>query len=446
MSFHHEYSASGSKRYLNCAGVVKAVKDAKEQQLIPLVQTSGDPAKLGTTVHALCEECLLTGKDPADFFQTFYTCESDGEKLTYFVDEDFLFGADIYVKYCRGQEADLWDAKTLVEEKSDLIKLTKADCGGSTDYAILELEGLLHVIDYKNGFGLVEAIGNTQLRIYALGIYYKYYKKYKFRSIKITIVQPHASHRDGFIRSEELSVEELLAWGKTVLVPGIKATKVKKPKLVAGDHCMYCEVEGLCKTNESHSALVCQEDFKDITLPERGLVDPNTLTLEEQVLVSKSRKKIEAWLKAVDQNLENAAFAGHKVPGKKVVKAMGNRKFPNEKLVIADLKRKKVSVDDIMTLPKLKSPAQLEKVLTSILNWDKEKISKLIKKYAIKPDKGYHLVDETDKREAIENPGAEDFIDVPAIEDKPKRKAKTKVKSLKKKSVKKPTKTTKTKK
>ena len=117
---------------------------------------------------------------------------------------------------------------------------------------------------------------------------------------------------------------------------------------------------------------------------------------------------------------------------------MGNRKFTNEKAVIKDLVNKKIKKEAIMSLPQLKSPAQLETVLKMVLKWEKKAISAFIDNRVDRPNRGYHLVDETDRREAIENPGVEDFADIPTLES-PKKVSKKALSSKKLKN-RKPTK------
>ena len=104
--------------------------------------------------------------------------------------------------------------KTYAERTYDLQPIYDADIGGTADITQVKRRGFLHIGDYKNGFIRVDVEGNTQTRIYALGAYYEFNSKYKFKKILISIGQPNSWHPSGAIRTEILEIDELKEWKK----------------------------------------------------------------------------------------------------------------------------------------------------------------------------------------------------------------------------------------
>ena len=110
------------------------------------------------------------------------------------------------------------------------------------------------------------------------------------------------------------------------------------------------------------------------------------------------RPLFDTWIEGIENRAVALLEIGTKIPGWKLVQRTGNRRWKEEATegVIADLLRKEggVKVGDMFTSPKLKSPAQIEKLL------EKNKRG-LIDPLVERPLGAHTLVRDDDKRAGI---------------------------------------------
>jgi len=433
MTKHHKYGGSTSGRWLNCPGSTQLIEKLKAEGKIPKVGPSNIYSETGTVAHALGEICLDLGFDVNDFYGKTIP-QFIGKKQTKkylnqkelsfinieneIINEEYVEAVTVYINYCR--EHVFEDSIFFIEGKFELIKYVKADCGGSADFAIIQITAKkLHIIDYKNGKGLVEVDGNTQFYLYALGAYRKYKDKYDIEEVEITVVQPRAPHQDGPIRSEHFTVKDLITWGRKVLKPGIKLCESKNPPIIAGDvQCHWCEASGHCKENANHSLSIAQSDFDTVADTTAKLPAPQTLTIDEVQIILNNKSKIENWLKSVYNHAQNALESGESIKGYKLVERLSNRKYgKKERKLIRALIRKNIL--DIFEQPKLRSPAQLEKHLGIVTDWAKAEIIKFVNKFTERTINGVSMASTNDGREEIAPSIETDFADVA---EKPKKR------------------------
>ena len=104
------------------------------------------------------------------------------------------------------------DAEILIEARLDFSRWVPEGFG--TGDMVIVSDGVLEVIDLKFGKGVpVSAVGNTQMRLYALGAYDTFELLYGMHTVRMTIVQPRLDS----VSTEELPIEELLAWGDEII-------------------------------------------------------------------------------------------------------------------------------------------------------------------------------------------------------------------------------------
>ena len=123
--------------------------------------------------------------------------------------------AQVYIDSCAPQaDAEARPGtEILIEQRFSLAKINPPfDAGGTGDAVILDrVNKTIEIVDLKGGRGVVvEAVGNKQLRTYALGAVLA--NPGDWRTVRVTIVQPRAPHPDGRIRSEEPDVIDLFDW------------------------------------------------------------------------------------------------------------------------------------------------------------------------------------------------------------------------------------------
>ena len=111
------------------------------------------------------------------------------------------------------------DPLVLVEQRLDYSRYVGIEGSFGTGDCVIVSDGLLHIIDYKHGLGvLVSAEKNSQLSCYALGALDLFDGIYDIAQVSLTIYQPRREN----VSTYTMSREELLAWAKTVLAPAAK--------------------------------------------------------------------------------------------------------------------------------------------------------------------------------------------------------------------------------
>lgn len=138
---HALASPSDYRRWLKCSGSLNLQQKLIEKGLIPEWDESSPAAAEGTRLHDLAER-VLTGE--------ILICPDEVKE---------------YVDYCRSITPE--GAEVFVEEKVPLFYSPEET--GTVDYAIRHGEEL-HIVDLKTGRIKVDAEGNLQGLIYAMGL------------------------------------------------------------------------------------------------------------------------------------------------------------------------------------------------------------------------------------------------------------------------------------
>lgn len=388
---HKRFSPSASSRWLNCIGSVALIESLPSSD-----QDSGDNihSRRGTCAHAVGELVLEAEAKPNVEIE----CEDyEGMEIEgVVVDEDIVAGAEFHVDYCRGlimtadeymiEESD--DLLSFVTECQDLYGLflivNGEDVGGTSDFAAIEMEGTLEIVDYKNGRGLVEHVENTQMMIYGLGKLVRYDPDFNFDNVRLTVIQPNAYHDEGETRSWDITPEDLLKWATDTLLPaielGLEVVEMHKAGEDISEYlvptnkgCMWCPAKATCTKRHNIMIEHTGADF-DVDFDENGntidvmhFQDPLTLSQEQEETVLRHADDIIAFVNAVKANAHIQAENGKQYSSYKIVARRSNRKLVGEPAdVKKDLKKMGLHAGDYMTDPVLKSPAQLEKSMKSV--------------------------------------------------------------------------------
>lgn len=342
------------------------------------------------------------------------------------VDEEMAEAVDDYVRTCR---EFIGEGGTLLPEQQVPIGHLTGEPGaeGTSDCIGVTADGKrLIVIDLKYGKGVaVNAVGNGQGRIYALGALHKFGMIYdEVEEVEIVIIQPRLDS----VSSEILTVAELQAFGNEVEVAsGLARLEDEVWAEEPGDatrltlnpgekQCRFCAAKGICpalRSDVSNSLAVVAsgpEDFADLSLPKQAAavaIGPD-VDVERLAEFMRAVPLIEEAIKGVRAEVERRLFDGQDVPGFYLgVGKAGNRQWSDEAAARkAIVKRGRLTKDQAFE-QKLISPAKAEKLL------GKDTIKLLANEGIIVQKEGSPSVCKVgDKNTPYALPSADDFADL----------------------------------
>jgi hypothetical protein len=258
---------------------------------------------------------------------------------------------------------------------------------------------------------IVEPAENFQAMIYALGgakELFRYWVSDTVESmpkdesdlideVEITIIQPRALHGKGPVRKWRIGYAELLEWQDTVLVPGIKATKIKDAPLCVGSHCKFCPAIAVCPAQVTHAIDVAKTEFS----AEPSLPSPASLKTFEICKVLQASEIISTWANEVKAYAQTLAERGEKIPGFKLVAGRSVRKWVDEDSASTALES--VLGEEAYQRKLIGIPAAEKLMKKKGLVLDQDLITKA--------DAGMNLVPESDSRKEIQTTPAIDFIE-----------------------------------
>ena len=376
---HSKLGASSAARWMKCPGSLRLIALAPEQE-------SSKYAIEGTNAHSIAENCLREKIEPAELVGAMF----EGGYGEFKVTQNMADAVKVYYDFVLEQVKAHKKPALLIETKFDLGWLHQGMFGTNDACILLPEERRIIVLDYKHGFGVVEARKNAQLMYYAIGAAIQKVDgklSCEYDTIDLVIVQPRASHPDGPIREYSLDISELKAFARD-LRAAAKETEDPNAKLRIGSHCKYCPALATCPAQHDHAMEIVGNDFTDVSTVE--LPVPEALSREKLVEILNGQSLFENWLKAINAHALNQLLKGEEVKGFKVVKGKSLRRWKDEPDVINTLGE---YGEDLYAPRQLKSPVQIEKLGA--------KAKKAVKKLAYKPEGANTLVPVSDRREAV---------------------------------------------
>lgn len=377
---HSRYPASASHRWINCPGSIRLSDQVPQEG-------SSSYAEEGTLAHAIAEQKLRIAIDKtvkaSELKKLTKDPMYDGE-----MDEATTFYAGLVMEHYNagGDYAEL-----MIEQRVDFSQWVPEGFG--TSDAIIISDDMIEVIDLKYGKGVrVDAEGNSQMRLYALGAYALFSDLYDFDKVRMTIVQPRLDH----VSTEELTVERLLEWAKVYVVPAAELAAKDDAPTSAGDWCRWCPARAICRTRSEANLELARYEFK------RGdLLDP-----DEIAEILGKVDELTKWASDIQGYALQQAMDGAHYDGWKVVEGRSNRKYKDE-LLVAEALHKEGYKDAVLYTRKLLGITDMEKLV------GKKKLAEICQDLIEKPAGKPTLVPESDKREPINSAAqaAADFSD-----------------------------------
>ena len=242
MAEHAVLSTSGSHRWLNCTPSARLELEFEN--------TGSEAAREGTAAHALCEHKLkralhMRSRRPASDYDS-----DEMEECT-----------DAYVDFVMEQyetaKQVCEDPVILIEQRLD-FSCYVPDGFGTGDCLIIS-DDRLHIIDFKYGMGvLVEAEGNPQMKLYALGALAVYDALYDIREVSMTIFQPRREN----VSTWTIPVEDLKDWAENELKPRAKMAYDGEGEYLPGEWCTFCRAAVRCRARAEEKLKLAQTEFR----------------------------------------------------------------------------------------------------------------------------------------------------------------------------------------
>jgi hypothetical protein len=374
MAQHAKLSASGSSRWLNCPGSIKA-----EEPYLSPDAASNVYAQEGTLAHAIADYCLKEEID-ANFCESLtlksLKIESEGYEPSHIVEREMTNYVQEYLDYVLSHETGTSTLYT--EERVDFSNVVPEGFG-TLDAAVLNYDDrMLHIFDLKYGKGVqVDAFENTQGQMYALGMYNELMFLDAFDSVRIHIVQPRLSNFSYW----DISIKDLVKFGKWVAERAELALSDNAPRVPGEKQCQWCAAKDNCKALYDFTSDIISADFDDL-----DNIDPNIMTHEHKKRLLDCQSLIESFLSANKDSVYNDLLEGKKFKGYKIVEGRANRKWIDE---AEDILFKKLGVQ------------AHKKTLIGLGVAEKLLSKKQVDELTIKPTGAPTLVPESDKRKAM---------------------------------------------
>lgn len=380
---HSSLGPSSAARWLSCPASVLL------SERCPKDDTGSVYAAEGTAAHALAEieaRYELIDRNKESYLQNIK--QWDSTYADEYSREDMTRHVHKYIDQIRAALDSEDGSILLLEQHMD----TGVPGVWGTGDAVVISPRSIYVIDLKYGQGTpVNAIGNPQLRLYALGALNTFGDLLgTVETATATVVQP----RLGSISSETLSVDELLTWRDTEVSPVVKEIDSGSMRFGPGESaCRWCPVAGECRARRD---FLVARDFSG---------DPDLLDDSEVGEELKRLSQIRHWC----DSLESVAFdriysQGRNIPGFKVVAGRGRRVISDPPAAIQCLIDHGFPAEKVAEF-KIRPLGQLEKLI------GRSEMPEILGQYIEKKDGKPSLVSDSDPRPPLDptNSAISDF-------------------------------------
>mgnify|MGYP000187376132 CR=1 FL=1 len=431
MSTHAQLSPSKRHRWALCPGSIR--EEAKYPD-----ERSGAAAIDGTHSHTLLEHCIKAGlADPTSMVGVKMK-DDDGE---FVIDADRAARVKSAIEYVKSRVAEFNGmAEVIPETRVDPQWFThRDDLSGTVDIQIIG-GGVLEIVDYKDGMGVVSAENNPQLEQYAMGklaecrLGWNVPEQYPWREVRMTIIQPKLALKGmNPITTWTVPVKYLLD-RLSVLSAQARATDDPNAPLVPGEsQCKFCRAKGSCAALAGNVMKEVGIMFQPVVTQTLDVAqqsaDKDPATMDDQQIrqIMEAAPLMRQLLEAVEKEALRRLEAGTPIPGLKLVHGRGSRAWALPEEEMAEKLVKMGIPKTAIYETKLVTPAKAEK-----LTWEKRdgtkvsltdrQLKRLDQEYVAKLAGKLTVVPESDSRPAVITNAAPMFSAVeaaPAAESLP---------------------------
>lgn len=372
---HAKLSASGSSKWLNCAGSIEA------ESKVP--NKSSKYSEEGSLAHELADICLKNKVDASNYigFDIIYERDEKGMIKSGIITEEMAKFVQEYIDYVLSYETK--NSQLYSEYKIDFSNVVPEGFG-TMDAVIFDYDtNICHVFDFKYGQGVVvDAVENTQGQLYALGLYNEFKCLDVIKSFKIHIIQPRIFNYSSW----DISLNDLIEFGKYASKKANEALAPNAPRTPGFKQCQWCNARHNCFELKKFSEETMLENFENLNNKKVTLKNPNELNDQQLKIILDNKKLIEHFLKSVEDYVYDRVLKGESFEGYKIVEGRSNRKW------LDDAER---------FLQERLGEDAYEKKLIGITAASKRLKKDEIEKLTYKPQGNFELVPFIDKRKEV---------------------------------------------
>ena len=367
---HSPLGASGSYRWMACPASIRFSEG--------LTDPESEHAALGTAAHEVGERCLNGNWD---------AWEMIGEEVYgHTVDRDMAISVQTYLDGVRQRHTDRDQSNFFVERQFHCPSIHGLFYGTSDAIYVDQKNREVSVWDYKHGAGLiVDPLNNPQMMYYACGVLEELSLWDSIDTVNLLICQPRGFHAMGPIRDWSISVDALLDWLESELLPAMDTAGGDATTVVSGEHCRFCPA----RYTSCPALKQDMERMKELMAKIEGFEGGVEALTNEEVGEFLGLFDLAKTLK---KSAEDTAFirlqSGHSVPGRKLAPARVFRKWKDG----AEEAAVEKFGDRALTTPAFRSPADVEKLAEG---------RDFTRRWAFKPDAGLTVVAGSDSRPAV---------------------------------------------
>ena len=401
MSTHANLSPSKRHRWGLCPGSIR--EEAKYPD-----DRSGPAAIDGTHTHTMLEFCLSGPWEPEELVgQTMQ--DNDGKFL---IDAERAERVRIAVDYVKQRVAEQPGCKVIAEQRVNPNRLiARNDMSGTVDIQIHGTD-VLEIVDYKDGMGAVQAEGNAQLELYAVGALADVGEPYPWKRVRMTIIQPKMALRgQPAITSHEVDISEILAIVDRLVIEGAAVDAPDAPLVPGESQCKFCKAKGSCAALASNVmkeiGIMFQPTVMSLDVAQQSAdKDPSTMDDGQILSIMEAAPLMRQLLEGVEKEALRRLQSGQAITGLKLVNGRGSRAWALQDDEIAEKLVKMGIPKGSVYETKLVSPAKAEK-----LTWEKRdgtkvqlterQLKRMEQEYVVKMAGKLAVATESDSRPAV---------------------------------------------
>ena len=301
---HAKFSASGSSKWVNCAGSIQAEAGYKNK--------SSSAAKEGTAAHELADVCFKDKTEPHSKIGETYEDNV--------VDEEMANQVQKYMDYVTSIADMSHSPIQFYEKRVDFSNVVPKGFGTLDSAVYLPEAKALHIFDLKYGRGVrVNAFENTQAILYAIGMLNeKELEGLEIKDIYIHICQPRLNHFDEW----HTCPEEIEQWHSLFAKAVELALSENPPRTPSETACKWC----LAKADCPALAQVVENEILDLLEDETV----NTLSDERKRRILEAKPLIEQFISSLEEQVMNTLLEGGEFKGFKIIEGRSITKWKAE--------------------------------------------------------------------------------------------------------------------